>query len=69
MIESSNLILPQINTQMKSPVEITPAAGHAISLYKIPPNIYNLTLISSSLLNALFLCWKHNKVIQECTSR
>ena len=63
MIECNNLILQQINTLLKLPVESIPTTGHKISLYKVDPEFYNLSLISSSLLNTVFSSWKHNEVI------
>ena len=63
MIESNNLILPQINTKLKTPVEITPTTGHTISLYKIASKIYNLSLTTISLYKPFFSSWKHNEII------
>ena len=61
--ESNNLILPQINTKLKTPVQIIPTTGHTISLYKIAPKLYNLSLITSSLPKTLFTSCKHNEII------
>ena len=55
--------MPQINTKLKTPVEITPTTGHTISRYKIAPNFYNLSFITTSLPRTLFSSWKHNEII------
>ena len=62
-MESNNLILPQINTKLKSPVDITSTLGHPISLYEIAPNLHNLSSVSSALLETLFYLWKNNDAI------
>ena len=63
IIESNNLILPQINTKLKPTFEITPKTGHTISLYKISPNSYNLSFITIPSPKTLFSSWKHNEIV------
>ena len=63
IIESNNLILPQINSKSKSLVKIIPTTGHSISLQKIAPNLYDLSLNSNQLLKNLFSTWNNNEII------